>query len=114
MLRVESREALLESIGRVSRKAKGFTTTFFATPQQIQCWIDRGVLFQVQGAQCVLVLRRSRDCSYVYHSAQSDKSLSWALAILDGGTTWVADLVGRVEDLRRNARVYEEHGFVER
>lgn len=114
MLRVESREALLESIGQVNRKAKEFTTTFFAVPQQIQGWIERGVLFQLPCAECVLVLRRSRDCSYVYHIAQSNKSLSCALAMLNGGTTWVADLIGRAEDTCGNARVYEECGFVER
>jgi GNAT superfamily N-acetyltransferase len=114
MLQVECRQVLLESIGQVSRKAKEFTTTFFATPRQIEGWIERGVLFQLPGAECVLILRRSRDCAYVYHVAQNNRSLSSALAMLNGGATWVADLVGRAEDLLGNARVYEEHGFVER
>jgi GNAT superfamily N-acetyltransferase len=114
MQRLESREALLESIGQVSRQAKEFTTSFFAAPQQIQGWIDRGVLFQVPRRECVLILRRSRDCSYVYHVAQSNESLARTLAMLNGGTTWVAELVGRAEDTSGNARVYERQGFVER
>jgi GNAT superfamily N-acetyltransferase len=114
MQRVESREALLESIGRVNRQAKEFTTTFFATPQQIEDWIDRGVLLQLVNTEGVLILRRSRDCSYVYHVAQSNESLSRALTTLNGGATWVAELVGRAEDTCGSARVYGEHGFVER
>jgi GNAT superfamily N-acetyltransferase len=103
------------AISRIRQNAKHFTTSFFATPEQTQGWLDEGGLSCAESAGCLLVFRRDRDFQHLCHVADSLESLSEALATLalpaGGGAAYTADLVGRLEQTAPVAGVYQEHGF---
>jgi ribosomal protein S18 acetylase RimI-like enzyme len=100
----------MEAIASVRRQKSAFTTNFFASPEQIQAWIDRDCLQFESMAQSVLLFRPGRNLVRVYHVAESDRALSQALDHLGSGVTWVSDLVGSSEDLATE-HCYEAHGF---
>ena len=103
------------AIARVKQNATQFTTSFFASPEQTQGWLDEGVLFCAESAGCLLLLRRDRDFQHVCHVAGSLEALSAALAVLTvsaaGGAACTADLIGRPDQIAPVAGVYQKHGF---
>ncbi len=112
-----SGDLLFEAIHRIRRQAADFTTSFFAAPEQIQYWADRGVLSQVEHSGCLLIFRRDRDFYHLYHVAAGSRQLSAALAALGGalGSSAVltADLVGSPANVAIAAGIYGENGFSE-
>lgn len=112
-----SSDLLFDATHRIRRRAEDFTTSFFAGPEQIQCWADRGVLSQVEQSGCLLIFRRDRDFFHIYHVAAGSRQLSTALASLGGalGSSAVltADLVGSPGNASAVARIYRENGFSE-
>ena len=103
------------AIARVKQNAVQFTTSFFATREQTQGWLDEDVLSCVESPGCLLIFRRDRDFQHLCHVAGGLEALSLALGSLaapaDGGTAWTADLIGRPEQIAPVAGVYQEHGF---
>lgn len=105
---------LFDAIQRVKHGATGFTTSFFATRDQAQAWIDRGALLCVNAEGALLILRRDRDFHHLYHAAANPEALAAALAALEGtdfGAALATDLVGREADVEAMARVYAGAGF---
>lgn len=106
---------LVEEVQGIKQGSAGFTTNLFATPEQSQIWIRRGVLSCVRNARSLLLLRRDRNFHRVYHVAADLKSLRDALAALtqslDCPEVITADLVGFPRDVEAVANVYLENGF---
>ena len=115
MTAVTERAAVADAIGRIERRPAGFTTSFFATPEQIQRSIESNRLRSAVSEDAVLLLRRDRDFEHVSHVAADAASLAAALtelvANVDNSRTLVADLVGRTGELEAIAAAYHEHGF---
>ena len=103
------------AIARVKQNAAQFTTSFFASPEQTQGWLDEGVLSCVESAGCLLLLRRDRDFQHVCHVAGGLEALSAALASLadfaGGRAACTADLIGQPDQIAPVAGVYQQHGF---
>lgn len=111
---------LQEAIQRIKRGAAGFTTTCFASPAQLEAWIERGVLSSLESERSLILLRRDRDFHHIYHVAADAEALSASLAALssrngaaDFGSALTADLVGRDADVRALADLYRRAGFAE-
>src|SRR5579871_1328228 len=100
----------MEAVAQVSRKDPAFTTTFFALPEQVQAWVDRGTLCSETIGPSIVIFRRAGCLLRLYHVAESEPALSKALSSLNHEVTWVADLVGTFQSAAA-ARCYETHGF---
>lgn len=108
---------LLDAIHRTKQGALEFVTNFYAPPEQVMSWIERGMLSYEDRTHSVLIARRDNSLYHLYHVAASPAALSSALASFDSvsgcGISVVADLVGRAADLDKVAEIYEERGFRE-
>lgn len=113
MISVEDAVGLLERLRGV-RTSSASTTTFFASGEQVEAWVQRGVLFSHARPGSVLVFRRDRDFFHLYHAAADVAALRAALgavAPLAGGTAVTADLVDREGAVQALADVYAGCGF---
>jgi GNAT superfamily N-acetyltransferase len=111
---------LFDAIQRVRQGSSGFTTTFFASREQAQAWIDRTALSYASHDHALLIFRRDRDFHHLYHVAADAKALTAALASLpspdvaaEPGAALTADLVGREADVRALAELYRRAGFAQ-
>ena len=108
---------LLNAIQSAGWGASGVITNWFASPDQVQYWIDRDVLSIVEFPRGVLIFRRDRDFHHIYHVAMDREALSAALASLGSaaatGDVLTSDIVGRPEDVQAIAGIYNDHGFRE-
>ncbi len=112
--RIRQISELQASLQRFSRAGNGATTTWFASAELSQQWIESDALLFEPFDDCLLLFRRDRDFYHVYHVAATAEALSAALATLDSATFDVAitaDLIGRGEALGALADLYAERGF---
>lgn len=113
--RIRQISELQATLQRFSRAGNGATTTWFASAELSQQWIDNDALLFELFDDCLLLFRRDRDFYHVYHVAATAKTLSAALATLDSapfGGAIIADLIGRGKSLEALADLYAERGFV--
>ncbi len=113
MLEVPSLFEFQSAFGEVKRTATEFATSFYASPRQVETWIQRKSLFMIQSEGAMLVLRRDRGLFHLSHVAANRMALVQALGALgrDGASTYVSDLLGRPGDIEPWAEVYRAAGF---
>ena len=110
-------ESVRNAIHRIQGKAKVVHSNFFAASEELRSWIERGCMFYMEAEHALLILRRDRNFSRLYHVATSPEMLSAELdsmdRVWDASNVLVSDLVGRPEDIDPASRTYREHGFTE-
>lgn len=111
-------DALQRLVAGVPRASADYSTSLFATRDQIERWNAAAPLHVVRGEGAVLLLRTDRDFRHVYHVASGMDSLSSALRALPAGS-YSADLVGQGQALEGICDLYvaagfAEHGFLRR
>ncbi len=106
--------ALLSRLQSLRDGALGYTTTFFAKPAQVDAWVARRAMFELDFPGCILVLRRAREFFHLYHAAASTEALRLAVDRSAEATRLspaVADLVGKGESLVTMIDAYRTGGF---
>lgn len=113
MHEIRSLQEFQSAIGDVKRSATEFSTNFYASPGQVDVWIERKSLFMIPSEGALLVLRRDRDIFHLSHAAADRKALAKSLGSLgqDGAPAYVADLLGRHGDIEPWVDVYRTAGF---
>ena len=109
---------IFEAVSRIKAVATGFSTSFFAGPQQTQVWLNNQTLSCQEGRSDLLIFRRDQDFHHIYHVAASTGHLQTALQSITGaeGNPWpvlTADLVGPASETETVAGVYRECGFTD-
>lgn len=97
-------------IGGISRQSPDYTTSLYASPQQIEAWCAADEVRALVAEGAVLLVRRDRDVHRVYHVANDPVALIAALRRLPVGR-YVADLIGRDGALDGMCAAYGEGGF---
>ena len=104
----------LAALQRAKDGAEAFSTNLFAEPGRLRQWIDRRELDILEATGASLVLRKERRFLRIFHLAPDPGALANALARLPEAvpaSLWVADLVGREDDLAPLVDVYLRCGF---
>ena len=102
------------AIDRVKDRAPQYITNLFATPEQIQDWMEQDVVTYADHGRCLLLFRRDRDFQHLFHVASSLDALDVGLASLNLRTNrgpFAVDLVGQPEQIAPIGAIYREHGF---
>jgi RimJ/RimL family protein N-acetyltransferase len=106
-------DALFEDLGAVRAAATEFTTNFFATPEDVQAWLNEGMLRVLPTPGARTVLRADAGFAHVYHWAASVPALRSALAGLPAASTLVTDVIGKPEGIEPIERAYRDAGFTD-
>ena len=113
MQAVSSIRQLRNAIAGV-RTGAGYTTNFYASPEETKHWVESGALLLQHGSGAVLIFRRTAAFFRLYHTAADAASLAAALRALDPifcKSTVVSDLVGKPENLRGLVDAHIAAGF---
>ena len=105
---------LREVIHTIKASSQGFTTSLFASPENVVSWFQCEGVAAHRTNRAFFILRPERDFYRIYHVAEDLEALGEGLATLpppfsDG--TLVADLVGRPPEVAAQATEYAAHGF---
>lgn len=102
--------AVRTAIGAISRAAPAYSSTFYASADQVGRWSAEGRLGLVATPGAVLLLKAENGFRRLFHVAESPAALADALTQLPAGV-WVADLVGQGDALDRLSAAYARSGF---
>lgn len=102
--------AVRTAIGAIGRAAPDYSSTFYASADQVGRWCAERRLGLVVTAGAVLLVKDEGDFHRLFHVAESLAALVDALAQLPAGV-WIADLVGQGDALNRLSGAYAQAGF---
>ncbi len=103
---------LVEAIDRIKRRGPGFETNYYASHEQTERWIERGLLRMEETGPAVFLFRRNRDFEHVYHFAAGLPEVG-RTSVRAGlqSRRFVVDLIGPPAKADALAAIYQEQGF---